>query len=277
MSSFKDNLKYIFIIIILICLYIYSSSQNILQDIQFHKQGYQARANAFIISMNCTSSRFNFTKENIERVFPNFFNFFCFTPIPLNDSRIDKSLSSLNKKLASNLISFVTLWTYEITKYSTKGELEWSFIFEDDVDFIEPSKVSLLNYINPLQELMHYPEIQLKHGVFYLGICGPTFASDNRSLITPFSNNSLITQKGCGACAHAMGLTTKRAKDFWMEISLYCPIPNGSTDTYIYNYCVKNDNYYILGSNLQWPTNSGHYGIAFQDRQRFRSEIWEKI
>jgi hypothetical protein len=245
-----------------------------LHDIQIRSQTIQTRANAFIVSTGCNSFRFNFTKENIQRVFPNFFNIYCFKPIPLNDSRIDKSLSLVDKKLGSNLISFVTLWTYEVTKYSTNGELEWSFIFEDDVNFIEPSNFSLPNYINAVQQLMHHPEIQLKHGVFYLGICGPTFTSDNYSLITPFSNNSLLSHTGCGRCVHAMGITTKRARDFWIEISLYYPIPNGPTDIYIHNYCAKSENYYILGSNLQWPPSSRHYGIAFQDRQRFPSEIW---
>jgi hypothetical protein len=148
-------------------------------------------------------------------------------------------------------------------------------VFEDDVNFIEPANVSLPNYISAIQELMHHPDIQLKHGMFYLGICGPTFTNDNHSLIIPLSNNSLLSQKGLGKCAHAMGLTTKRARNFWAEMSLYCPIPNGPTDVYLDNYCVKSGNrYYVLGSNLQWPPGTGHYGIAYQDRGRFRSEVW---
>jgi len=196
-------------------------------------------------------------------------------PISLNDSRIDKSLSLLDKKLASNLISFVTLWTYELAKYSTNNELEWSFIFEDDVNFVDPSKVSLPNYINALEELMYHPEIQLKHGVFYLGICEPKFTNDKHTIISRFSNNNLLSRKGYGFCAHGMGLTIKRARDFWTEISLYCPIPNGSTDVYLRNYCVKSENhYYILGANLELPPSTGHYGIAYQDRNRFSSQVW---
>lgn len=270
----KNYLKYLFIIILFACLCIFSISKIILRNGQFPKQIIQTRSHAFIISTDCNSVRFNFTKKNIERVFPNFFIVHCFKPVALDDIRIDQSLSLLNKKLASNLITFVTLWTYEITKYSTNGELEWSFVFEDDVDFLEPSKFSLPNYINAVQELMHRPEIQLEDGLFYLGICGPKFASNNHSLIIPFTNNSLLSRKGCGRCAHGMALTTKRARNFWTEISLYCPIPNGPTDIYVDNHCLKNGDYYVLGANLQWPPNSGHYGIAFQDRERFRSEVW---
>ncbi len=251
------------------------ASKNKLKNIIIRKPTIQTRATAFIISTDCNSTRFNFTKTNIHRVFPSFFTIYCFKPISLNDSRIDKSLSLLNKKLASNLISFVTVWTDEIPKYSPNDELEWSFVFEDDVDFIEPSKVSLPNYISAIQELMHHPDIQLNHGMFYLGICGPTFTHDNRTIIIPFSNNSLFSRQGYGFCAHGTGLTAKRARSFWTEISLYSPIPNGATDIYIHNYCVRSGNrYYVLGSNLQWPRGTGHYGIAYQDRGRFRSEVW---
>jgi hypothetical protein len=193
----------------------------------------------------------------------------------LNDSRIEQSAALLTKKLASNLITFVTLWAYEIPKFSTNDELEWSFVFEDDVDFVEPSNFSLPNYINAIQELMHHPEVRLTDGMFYLGICEPSLANDNRTLITSFSNNSLLSRRGCGFCAHAMGITTKRARTFWTEISLYCPIPNGATDIYIYRYCARSGNhYYILGENMQWPPKTGHHGIAYQDRSRFRSEVW---
>lgn len=234
----------------------------------------QTRINAYIIASNCISDRFNSTKQNIERVFPNFFNIHCVKPVSLADRRIDRSLELLKRKLASNLITFVTLWSYEIQKDSTAGELDWSFIFEDDVDFIDPSNFSLPNYISALQELMYNPEIQLKHGLFYMGICGPIFENNSQPLITPFTNNSLLSYKGCGNCAHAMGLTKRRAKNFWTDISLYCPIPNGATDIYINRYCSKNDNYYIFGSNIEWPPNIQHYGIAFQDRDRFRSRVW---
>ena len=252
----------------------YLSPNNIINSSNIAKKIIQTRTNAYIIALNCTSARFNFTKRNIERVFPNFFDIHCITPIRLTDPRIDRSLDLYERKLASNLITFVTLWSYELQKDSTGSELDWSFIFEDDVNFIDPSNFSLPNYINPLQELMYNPEIQLKHGVFYLGICGPTFENNSQPLLASFSNNSLLSQKGCGNCAHAMGLTKKRARHFWTDISLYCPIPNGATDIYIHRYCAKNDKYYIFGSNIEWPQNTQHYGIAFQDRERYRSQIW---
>jgi hypothetical protein len=271
-TSFKRYWKYIFILIICIYLCVSFASKD---NIKNGKPTIQTRANAFIISTDCNSARFNFTKTNIHRVFPNFFTIYCFKPIPLTDPRIGKSLSLLDKKLASNLLSFVTIWTDEIPKYSTNGELEWSFVFEDDVNFIEPANVSLPNYISAIQELMHHPDVQLKHGAFYLGICGPTFTHDNRTIIIPFSNNRLFSHQGYGTCAHAMGLTTKRARSFWKEISSHFPTHNVAADIYVRNYCLRQENrYYTLGSNFQWPPKSGHYGIAYQDAGRFPTEVW---
>jgi len=232
----------------------------------------KTQINAFIITYNCTSLRFNATKENIERVFPNYFRIHCFQSILLNDSRIRKASSSVLKKLSSNLLSVINVWTYEIPQYSTNDDNQWSFVFEDDVNFIEPSKFSLPNYINPLQELMQNPEIRLNHGVFYLGICGPTFSNDSRPLISKNTNNSLLSTKGYGFCAHAMGLTTKRAKDFWIEMSLYRPSLEGAIDVFIFEFCNRSRNqYYTLGSNVHWPCGTNHFGIAFQDRGRFHS------
>ena len=48
----------------------------------------EIKPNAFIITANCNSTRYNKTKNNIEDRFPNFFNIKCFPSISLNDSRI---------------------------------------------------------------------------------------------------------------------------------------------------------------------------------------------
>jgi hypothetical protein len=230
------------------------------------------RPNAFIITTECYSSRFNATKENIERVFPNYFNIYCFKAISLKDPRIHTIPSSVLKKFSSNLISFATIWTYEIQKYSQVDDDEWSFVFEDDVNFLDPSKFSLPNYISALQELMNNPEIHQKHELFYLGICEPIYENNTQPLVATFSNNSLFSHKGYGFCAHAMGFTTRRARHFWTEISLYRPSPDAAIDLFLRDYCIRSGNrYYVLGSNFQWPPATGHYGIAFQDRGRFSS------
>ncbi|CAF1129313.1 unnamed protein product [Adineta ricciae] len=178
------------------------------------------------------------------------------------------------KKVSSNLLSFIDLWTYEIAKYSTSNELQWSFIFEDDVNFVPPSNFSLKTYINAIEQLMDHPEIQSKHGFFYLGICGPTFSNNSSLLTNKESNNTLVSRKGYGWCSHAMSITTKRARDFWFHMSSYRPSPEGGIDLYLRQYSIQSKNeYYILGSNVHWPSNTGHFGIAYQDRKRFRSRM----
>jgi len=193
----------------------------------------------------------------------------------LNDSRIHTSQIPVLKKRSSNVISFVTVWTYEIPKYSQyNNDEEWSFVFEDDLDFIEPSKFSLSNSNGPLKELMINSEIHLQHGLFYLGICVPQFSHNSQPLITQFSTSTLLSSKGCGWCAHAMGLTTKRAKSFLTEISLYLPTLDGAIDIFIHDYCIRSGSqYYVLGSNLNGSLQPAQFGIAFQDRNKFPSRM----
>jgi hypothetical protein len=193
----------------------------------------------------------------------------------LNDSRIDTSEVLTWKKYSSNLLAFTEIWTYEIPKQSKHNELEWSFIFEDDVNFMNPSLVSLSNFIAPLQELMNNPEVQHKHGFLYLGICGPEYPNDSPSLISKNTKNTLISQKGYGFCLHATGITAKRSRLFWSEIASYRPNPRDKAlDFQLREYCIRSKNhFYTFGSNFHYPPGTGHYGIAFQDRGRFSTTI----
>lgn len=230
-----------------------------------------AKINAFIISVNCNSLRYNATRENIERVFPNFFHIRCFLTIPLNDSRIHTSEVIHWKKFSSNLLAFIDLWTYVIPKYSQNNQLQWSFIFEDDVNFNDPSKIGLRNYIVPLQEFMK----KINDGFFYLGICGPIYSNDTQLFISKNTNNSLISQRGYGYCLHATGITVKRARSFWGEIASYRPnSPDLALDHQLREYSIRSKHYfYTFGSNFLYPPGTGHYGIAFQDRGRFSTTI----
>ncbi|CAF1119540.1 unnamed protein product [Adineta steineri] len=239
----------------------------------------QTQPKAYIITADCRSIRFNITKINIERVFPNYFDIRCFLSVSLNDSRIHTSSSAILKKWSSNLLAFVDLWTYEIPKSSNNNnnnnEFEWSFIFEDDVNFCDPSQVSLLNFIEPLQELTHNQQIQQNDGFVYLGICGPDFNNSSPSIIFKNTKNSLKSEKGYGFCLHATGITTKRSRTFWSEISSYRPNEGDkSLDHQLRQYSLRSRKYfYTFGSNYLYPPGTGHYGIAYQDRGKFGSSI----
>ena len=76
----------------------------------------------------------------------------------------------------------------------------------------------------------------------------------------------LISQKGCGFCRHATGITAKRAEILWGEISSYRPTPGGFIDKILYDYCLRSRNhFYTFGTNFHFPPSTGHMGIAYQD------------
>jgi hypothetical protein len=122
---------------------------------------------------------------------------------------------------------------------------------------------------------MNNPEIQLKDGFLYLGICGPEYPNNSQPLMSKTTNSSIISRRGYGFCLHATGITARRSRLFWTEISSYRPSPGESSlDLHIREYSIRSKNYfYTLGANLHYPPGSGHYGIAFQDRDRFWSTI----
>ena len=221
----RRRIQFIFIICFIIMIYLFinnfrivnTSSMNSKKNNLIQIQINNTKLIAYIITENCHSLRFNVTKENIERVFPNFFLIQCVLPTPLNDSRIHSDPAVLMKKFSSNLLAFIELWTYKIPNHNLKtNEFEWTFIFEDDVNFTDPIKIGLKNYIQPLEELMYNNEIRYKHGFFYLGICGPTFDNKTRPIVANRTQkNILLSRKGFGYCLHATGITTNRSRLFW--------------------------------------------------------------
>lgn len=263
--------------IIIIYAFLSTHDKNTLmsmKSVNFQPVRNQKPPYAYIITSDCKSERFNGTKANIERAFPNFFNIVCYPAIPFNDSRIHTENVSLWKKYSSNLLAFVDIWTYKIPNQPNTNKYEWAFIFEDDVNFNKPSKVSLRNYIKALEEIMYYPEIQSEQGFLYLGICGPKY-NDTRPFISKNTNNRLLSRRGYGFCLHATGITKHRARLFWAEISSHRPSPNdASLDLHIRSYCIRSNTYfYTLGSNLHYPPGTGHFGIAYQDRGRFPTTV----
>ena len=238
-------------------------------------RGLQTHGHAFIISADCNSDRFNGTKENIERVFPTFFTIHCHQNTPFNDSRIHTSSEILFKKYSSNQLAFIDLWTNIIPNYSVDDDLQWSFIFEDDVNFNNPAKVFLLNYTSALQDIMFNSEVLFKDGFMYLGICGPNFDTDTRVLVSSETNNTMISQRGYGFCMHASGITARKSRLFWSEIASYRPnAPDSSLDLQVRDYLFRSGNhYYTFGSNFLYPPGTGHFGIAYQDRGRFSTTV----
>lgn len=233
----------------------------------------EKKINAFIITANCHSERFNITQINIERAFPNLFQIHCFLTIPLNDSRIHTGNDILWKKLSSNLLAFIELWAYKIQELQI-NELDWSFIFEDDVNFVNASNISLSNFNEPMKEFINDPQVKTQDGFFYLGMCEPQYP---RNELYTFKNSTpmLVIPKAYGFCLHASAITKRKARLFWTEISSYRPnAQEKSLDYQLRAYCERSKHlFYVVGTNFHFPPNSQHYGIAYQDRTRFISTV----
>jgi hypothetical protein len=261
-------IKLLLICFVITIIYLYRIPTTKSDPIQSNVN--QTRIKAYLITHDCNSFRFITTKANIERVFPEFFNIICHLHVPLSDPRIHLHTLQILKDFSSNLLTFLDLWTYIISNTS-KNDFEWTFIFEDDVNFNDPSTVSLPNYIAPLQQLMDNREIQQKDGFFYLGICEPTFDNDSQPLISNDKTKGLESRKGCGTCLHASAITTNRSGLFWAEVSSYRPNLDSTMGNILQDYCVRSRNsYYILGTNFLYPPGTRHCGIAYQDRGKFQ-------
>ena len=227
----------------------------------------QTKLNAFILTDDCASHKYNKTKTNIEVAFPNLFSFSCVPPVPFTDPRIHILPLHQPKLDSSNVLTFIDLWTYKIAENLKTDEYQWSFIFEDDISFVDASFISLPNYNTPLQELMTNREVQEKHGFFYLGLCRATFDNDNYSLTFNRTGHQLHSRKGCGFCRHATAITTKRAELLWSEISSYRSDVDGTIDILLHNYCVRSGNhFYTFGANFQNSSNGEQIGIAYNNR-----------
>lgn len=235
------------------------------------------RLNAFILAAACDSRRFNATKENIEDAFPKLFRIHCFRTIPLNDSRVHTAKLRSWKQLSTNLLAFVQLWTYVIPSYSKGNPHQWSFIFEDDVNFLNASRFFLPNYIEALHQLMDHPQIKYHDGFFYLGTCGPEYLNKTPIITVKNTNGTLLCKKGYAFCLHASAITPKRSRLFWSDIASYRPGNSDlSLDHQLRSYSIRSGNhFYILGSNFEFPPLEEHYGIAYQDRGRFISTVSE--
>jgi hypothetical protein len=238
----------------------------------------QTHANAFILSQ-CNSARYNYSIRNLERGFPKFFNFICHRYPLLNDSRVHTASDLVKKRVSSHLIGFADIWTYQIPNNS-KYESEWSFVFEDDVNIVEPSQwlsqnttFSSLNYTKILIELMHDEEVRNIHGFFYLGICGPNFEKTKRPMKT--LNNTVHHYKGTGLCLHATAITKRRSRNFWSDLAFFRPTTDSGMDSAVHDFSVRSGNhFYTLGANMEMPLGTKHFGIVYQDRKKFRTTVW---
>jgi len=152
----------------------------------------------------------------------------------------------------SNKISMQSIY-----KRIAEGNEEYAYVFEDDINILEPIQI---------EEIIEYEKIS--DMFFYLGLC--KYSQHNGF----FLSNNYIRNKivgvvsGCVRGLHAIGLSKKGAKELlkFSEIS-----ENRYMDMILEEFTLRypaNIVRYDLESYIH-----GHRGIIFQDRNRFPSEI----
>lgn len=193
---------------------------------------------AFILTGDITSERYLFSKNVLETIG------FYIEPviyIPNDD------------KVLSNKISMQ--YIYELI--SNSEDEAFTYVFEDDINIIEPIT---------LDEIVQYEKIT--EIFFYLGICEPYphYSTINTNL---FINNHLIYQKkGNVRGLHAIGLSKNGAKELLNFSKL-------SQQTYM-DMILEDFSRLYPANVVRYDLSSyifGHKGIIFQDRNRFSSTI----
>jgi hypothetical protein len=195
------------------------------------------KRNAYLLTLDPLTERAIFSKKILEDIG---FNVNLINVIPHED------------KVVSNKISMQ--YIYGIIKDSE--EEDYGYVFEDDINIIEPIT---------LEEIVEYEKIS--EIFFYLGLCEYT----KNALLTSvkIKDHDVYSKSGGVRGLHAIGLSKKGAEKL-LEFSKE-----------------RNDERYmdkILDHfSLIYPANCvrydlesyilGHKGIIFQDRQRFPSTI----
>lgn len=195
------------------------------------------KRNAYLLTLDPLSERALFSKKILEDIG---FNVNLINVIPHED------------KVLSNKISMQ--YIYGVIKDS--DEDGFGYVFEDDINIIEPIT---------LEEIVEYEKIS--EIFFYLGLC--EYVNNYTLTNIKINGHNVYNKSGCVRGLHAISLSKKGAEKL-LEFSKE-----------------KNDERYmdvILDQfSLIYPANcvrydlesyiSGHRGIIFQDRLRFPSSI----
>ena len=191
--------------------------------------------NAYLLTCNSKSERTLFSENILKNIG---FNVKIITCIPDND------------KVISNKISMQHI--YKLIKDSDDN---YSYVFEDDINILEPIK---------LDEIIEYEN--LTDMFFYLGLC--EYQNNSKLTSHKIKENNVYSISGGIRGLHAIGLskigaekllafsenTDERYMDVILEkFSLIYP-----------TNCVR----YDLESYIY-----GHKGIIYQDRRRFPSTV----
>lgn len=196
---------------------------------------------AYLLTGNVNSERCQFSKNILEKVG---FQVIAFIFFPHE------------KKLTSNRISMLAI--YEII---AKGDDEWVYVFEDDINIMEDMKID---------EIVQYESIS-EH-FFYLGLCiAPANRNDKLHLNeNKINGNDVVIMKGNVKGLHAIGLSKNGAKELMDFEKKY-------DESWIMDMILEEFSILHPANVVRYDLEHsvlGHRGIFFQDQQKFPSTIW---
>ena len=193
--------------------------------------------NAYLLTCDPNSERCIFSKKILEDIG---FNVILYNAIPNNNP------------LTSHKLSMMEIYKIIINDTSS----EWSYVFEDDINVLESIK---------LDEIIQYENISTNF--FYLGLCKH---ARNTIMETEHIINGHKVYKisDCVLGLHALAFSRTGMLDFFNFL-------NRHTIEYI--------DVILQSYTIEHPANvvrvdlesyiSGHLGIIFQDRKKFKSII----
>lgn len=193
--------------------------------------------NAYLLTCNLNSERTKFSKNILDKIG---FNVILFKAIPHSNQLLSHKQS---------MISIYNIIANDLTN-------EWSYIFEDDINKLEDIK---------LDEIIEYEKIS--NNFFYLGICkyGDNTLCETEHTI---NNHKVYSVSGCVRGLHGLAFSRIGMIDF---INFLKNFSLEYIDMILELYTLKN-RANIVRADLE-SYISCHFGIIFQDRNKFQSII----
>ena len=200
----------------------------------------EIKRNAYLLTTDFNSSRATFSKELLQKI--GFDVTICLA-ISHNDPIMSHKLSMI-----------------EIYKIIENSSDEWSYIFEDDINILEPIK---------LDEIIEYEKISTDN-FFYLGICKYIDMNSITTTSHIINNHQVYQVSGAVRGAHAVAFSKNGIKQFNQFIKNFSIV---AYDMLIELYTLSHPAN-IIRCDLS-STMPGHLGLFFQDREKFKSSLLE--
>ena len=194
--------------------------------------------NAYVLTLDKNSERAKFSKNILEKIG---FNVILFEAIkdefPMRSHR--KSMYAIYEKLLE------------------EKEDKYFYVFEDDIN----TTIDIT-----LSYLLEYEK--LNENIYYLGCCynRGKFIKQNLKI----NNEILCKIRGGVRGIHSLCMNRKGVE---ILKKIYDDNPkNYHMDVMLEKYTLENP-LIVIGRNLKSPCNHGHFGIFYQDRGKFESQL----